>query len=68
MFLDEIARKLTLDSLCNYALTKEQRNRQFIIITPHSLKDVRTNNEVRIVNMGNPITNSAHGLQQQTIN
>lgn len=68
VFLDEMTRKVTLINLQKYALDAEQRNRQFIIITPQNLSDVRTSNEVRIRSLGAPVRTSAHGMQQQVLN
>jgi structural maintenance of chromosomes protein 6 len=67
VFLDELTRKITLTSLQHYALSPEQNNRQFIIITPQNLSDIKTSNEVRIRSLGAPVRTSAHGLQQQTL-
>lgn len=69
VFLDNIARKLTLDQLRKYATKPDQAFRQFIVITPHSLNDVKTGPFVHINRMADPERNrnSASGLQQQTI-
>jgi chromosome segregation ATPase len=67
VFLDEMARKMTLDQLQTYAFLPQQRNRQFIIISPHKLNDVKTNSHVKIIRMADPKRRAAHGLQQQTI-
>jgi chromosome segregation ATPase len=68
VFLDEVSRKVTLTELQKYALMPAQRGRQFLIITPNNLNDVRTSNDVKIIKMAPPSRNSAHGLRQQTIN
>ena len=68
VFLDEVARKLTLEELQKYALRPQQRGRQLLIITPNSLSDVITSNDVRIQKMAPPTRNMAHGLQQQVLN
>ena len=67
VFLDEVARKLTLEELQKYALRPQQRGRQLLIITPNSLSDVITSNDVRIQKMAPPARNVAHGLQQQVL-
>ncbi len=68
VFLDNVARKLTLDQLQRYAFRPDQQFRQFIIITPHDLSDVKTNPNVRIHRMTDPDRRqSATGLQQQTL-
>ena len=67
VFLDEVSRQVTIDELRKYALTPQQRGRQFLIITPHNLNNVVTSDEVRIRRMQAPSRSSAHGLQQQTL-
>ncbi len=67
VFLDQVVRKITLVQLMNYALTPEQRHRQFIIITPQDLSDIQVTNEVRIIRCPDPVRNTAHGAQQQTL-
>lgn len=67
VFLDQVARKLTLDILANYALGKEQKGRQFIIITPQDLRHMTTSNEVRIHKMPDPERINANVAQQQTL-
>ncbi len=68
VFLDNVARKLTLDQLQRYAFRPEQLFRQFIVITPHDLSDVKTGPDTRIHKMADPERRqSASGLQQQTI-
>ena len=51
----------------DYALDVKQRRKQFIVITPNSLKDIRTNNKCKIMTMANPDRRSATGLQQRTL-
>lgn len=72
VFLDESTRKSTLMQLRDFALTGANKHRQFFIVTPNNLKDVLTNNEVRIKEMTAPtrravLTSSAHGLHQTTL-
>ena len=68
VFLDEVSRKVTLKMLCSYATDLQQRGRQFIIITPHSLGDVRTGKGVHINKMPDPIRSKADGKNaQQTL-
>jgi len=68
VFLDEVSRKVTLKMLCSYATAPQQRGRQFIIITPHSLGDVRTGKGVHINKMPDPIRSKADGKNvQQTL-
>jgi len=55
VFLDQITRKVTLDTIKKYALDKEQKGRQFIIMTPQSLSDVITTDEVRVHRMPMPV-------------
>lgn len=67
VYMDEPTRKLTLDTLKEYTQQRDQRNRQFIILTPHTLGDLRTGPLVNIQSMPEPVRNSAHGLQQTTV-
>jgi chromosome segregation ATPase len=70
VFLDEVTRSKTLTLLQDYALKAEQRKKQFIIITPHTLAGIDTRKDpdkVKIVKMQPPQRISAHGLQQQTL-
>ena len=68
VFLDEVSRKVTLKMLCSYATDLQQRGRQFIIITPHSLGDVRTGKGVHINKMPDPVRSKADGKNvQQTL-
>ena len=67
VFLDEMSRKITLDQITEYALDVKQSSKQFIIITPNNLKDVRTSQRCKIIAMQNPERRSATGLQQRTI-
>ena len=67
VFLDQIARKVTLNLLQDYALRPEQRGRQFVIITPQSLSDIRTTAQTRIHRMQPPVRSSAHGAVQTTL-
>lgn len=67
VFMDEPTRKLTLETLVHYAKETDQRERQFIILTPHKLGDLRSGRYLRIIKMPEPVRNSAHGLQQQTL-
>jgi chromosome segregation ATPase len=67
VFLDEHSRRVTLNNLQEYALKQEQRGRQFIIITPQNLNDIKTSSDVRIKTLAAPSRLSATGLQQQTL-
>jgi chromosome segregation ATPase len=67
VFLDEQTRKTTLNMLRDYALSPKQRARQFIIITPHNLNDIRTSNRCRLNKMPDPEKQAATGLQQQVL-
>lgn len=70
VFMDEGARKLTLDMLMEYALKVEQKGRQFIIITPNNLNHVKTNSKVKIIQMQPPDRrerSAAGGLRQHTL-
>jgi structural maintenance of chromosomes protein 6 len=67
VFMDEAARGLSLQMMQNYAMSPDQKNRQFLILTPHRINGVVTNNFIRIKNMPEPERLSAHGLQQQVI-
>jgi chromosome segregation ATPase len=68
VFLDDVSRRVTLEQLQKYALLPAQRGRQFIIVTPHNLADVRTSNDVRIQKMQPPQRRqTAHGLQQAVL-
>jgi structural maintenance of chromosomes protein 6 len=67
VFMDENVRKITLNSIKEHALLPEQREKQFVIVTPNSLKGVITNNEVKIHVMARPDRQVATGLNQQTI-
>ena len=66
VFFDEVARQKSLEMIIEYAKKPEQRHRQMIIITPHTLKNITTNDFVGIFKMPNP-ARSTHGLQQTTI-
>jgi chromosome segregation ATPase len=68
VFLDQMARKLTLDILAEYARDKEQQGRQFIIITPQDLRHMTTSDEVRIHKMPDPERIHTNEPQQQTLN
>jgi hypothetical protein len=67
VFMDEPTRKLTLDLLQRYRRQADQSGRQFIILTPHTLSDMRTGPTLRVHQMADPTRISAHGLQQQTL-
>lgn len=67
MFMDEARRADTLNAIQAHALRPEQLGRQMIIITPNSLASVKTTNQVRVFRMPDPQRQSAHGLQQQTL-
>ena len=67
VFLDEFSRKVTLNQIVDYTKDINQRSKQFIIITPNNLADIKTGNHCKIVKMANPERRSAVGLQQQTL-
>ena len=68
VFLDQVARKMTIMELQKYALGDEQRGRQFIIVTPQELSDVVSNDSVRHKRMPPPERRAhAHAPQQQTL-
>ena len=69
VFMDEARRNSTLEFLIDYSKRSDMRSRQFIISTPNNLKAVKTGSGewVKIHKMPDPIRNTAHGLQQQTI-
>ena len=67
VFLDESARFKTLEMLKEHALGATQKNKQFIIVTPHSLNKIATSKNVRIHGLKPPERSSAHGLQQQVL-
>jgi hypothetical protein len=56
-----------LDQIQQYAKRSDQANRQFIIITPQDISGVKTGPHTKIIQMPEPVRNTAHGLQQQTI-
>jgi hypothetical protein len=66
--MDEATRSLSLQMMQRYALERpEQRQRQFLILTPHRMNEVTPTNQVKILFMPEPQRISAHGLQQQTL-
>lgn len=67
VFMDEARRADTLNAIQAHALRPEQLGRQMIIITPNSLASVTTTKQVRVFRMPDPQRQSAHGLQQQTL-
>lgn len=67
VFLDELSRTLTLTQIQDYAKDVKQSKKQFIVITPNSLKGIRTGNTTKVVKMADPERRQAHGLQQSTI-
>ena len=67
VFLDQMSRRITLAQLQQHALQKEQQGRQFLVITPQTLDDVRTSNDVRVHRVKPPIRGGAHELQQSTL-
>ena len=55
VFLDQLARKITLTQLTEYARDPLQEGRQFIILTPQDLSDVNTSDgRVKISRMATP--------------
>lgn len=67
VFLDQVVRKASLLELMRYALSPEQRGRQFIIITPQDLSDITVTNAVRVIRCKDPRRESAHGPRQSTL-
>lgn len=67
VFLDQVVRKITLMELMRYALAPEQRGRQFIILTPQELSDVKVTNSVRICRIRPPERVTSRGPQQTTL-
>jgi chromosome segregation ATPase len=67
VFLDELARKVTLIQLQDYASNAKQRGKQFIIITPNNLKDINTSKTCKIHRLKDPERRAATGLQQQVM-
>ena len=67
VFMDEKSRDLTLQMLIRYSQSVDQRQRQFLILTPHELRGIATTNLVRIIKMPEPVRRVAHGPQQTTI-
>ena len=67
VFMDEPTRKLTLDILKAYIQQPDQRNRQFIILSPHTLGDTAPTRTLHIKKMPEPTRLSAQGPQQQTL-
>ena len=54
VFMDQVARTVSLRTLKEYALAPEQEGRQFIILTPQALDGVETNDQIRIHKMMEP--------------
>jgi structural maintenance of chromosomes protein 6 len=67
VFLDQISREITLKEIQKYALGKEQKGRQFIVLTPQSLDSVVTTNEVRVHRIRSAERISARGPRQALI-
>lgn len=65
--MDEASRSMTLKMMMRYTQSEDQRNRQFLILTPHHLRDVHTTNSVKIIQMPEPARRTAQGPQQQTL-
>mmetsp|Transcript_27900 Transcript_27900/g.38361 ORF Transcript_27900/g.38361 Transcript_27900/m.38361 type:complete len:123 (+) Transcript_27900:30-398(+) len=69
VFMDELTRKETIMMMEYYIERPEQKGRQFILLTPNNLSHVSVSNKVRVKKLPDPVNHqSAHGLQQQTIN
>jgi chromosome segregation ATPase len=66
VFLDESTRKTTLETIRDYSLMPANRGRQFFIITPHKLSNIKTSNLVRIKEMVKP-KSSSDGSEQMVI-
>ena len=51
VFLDEVSRQVTLTEILRYAADPQQNRRQFIIITPNNLNNIKTSDRVKIQRM-----------------
>lgn len=67
VFLDAVARKITLEQLLQYSIAPEQKGRQFIVVTPLNLDGIGTNAKVKIIRMRPPNRNGAREAVQATI-
>ena len=67
MFMDEARRDDTLRAIEEHSKLPDQATRQIIVVTPNSLASVVVSNHVRVVKMPDPVKQTAHGLQQTTL-
>ena len=67
VFMDQTVRSLTLREILDQASHARNKNKQFIIVTPQQLNDIKTSNTVRIHKMPNPTRETVRGLKQRTI-
>ena len=67
VFLDELSRRLTLNTLLEYSKEVSQARKQLVIITPHTLNGITTSSDVRIQKMRPPERSGSRGVQQTTI-
>ena len=67
VFLDEICRNETLLALQEFALQPVNLCRQLFIITPNTLSNVTTTQQVRIQRLKAPKRTHSRGPQQQFI-
>lgn len=67
VFLDELSRVLTLTAIQRTAVMASNAHRQFIIITPHNLKDIKTGNKTKIHKMADPERRKRTDLTQTTL-
>ena len=67
VFLDEFSRTVTLNQIQDYAKSVITGKKQYIVITPNSLKGITTGESTKVFKMPDPQRRTATGLQQQTI-
>ena len=67
VFMDQVTRARTLQEIMEQALAPQNRDKQFVIVTPQQLNNVVTKNEVRINKMPNPKREGTHALHQATL-
>lgn len=67
VFLDELSRVQTLGAIQKTAVQASNAHRQFIIITPHNLKDIKTGPKTKIHKMADPERRKRTDLTQTTL-